>query len=69
MFTLLKIKSELRSLGIARNFLRMFVKKEDSLSCSNSPKLKALCSNLLCKCSASVNDGHRGVFIASLDDN
>ena len=52
MFTLLKIKSELRSLGLARSFLRMFVKKEDSLSCSNSPKLKALCSNLSGKCSA-----------------
>ena len=52
MFTLPKIKSELRSLGLARSFLRMFVKKEDSLSCSNSPKLKALCSNLSGKCSA-----------------
>ena len=38
MFTLLKIKSELRSLGIAKSFLKMFVKKEDSLFCSNSPK-------------------------------
>ena len=69
MFTLPKIKSELRSLGLARSFLRMFVKKEDSLSCSNSPKLKALCSNLSGKCSAPVNDVHRGVFIASLDNN
>ena len=69
MFTFLKIKSELRSLGIARSFLRMFVKREDSLSCSNSPKLKALCSNLSGKCSAPVHDDHRGVFIASLDDN